>query len=50
MHMFALMINSCEPSIDDVIDFMDGVSLAKSAHLKERLKMCSTVGVNAILW
>ena len=28
MQKFALMINSCEPSIDDVIGFMDGVSLA----------------------
>ncbi len=27
MQLFALMINNCEPSIDDVIGFMDGVSL-----------------------
>ena len=28
MQMFASMINNHEPSIDDVIGFMDGVSLA----------------------
>jgi hypothetical protein len=43
------MVNGCEPTISDVIGFMDGVSFTSECTSERVPKMLSTVGMTVIL-
>ncbi len=48
MELFASMVNNHEPSINDVIGFMDGVSLKTECTSNAYLKAHSTADMSAI--
>ena len=50
MQQFAQLVCACEPSVQDIIGFMDGCHSNQKAQVKRFNKMHSTAGMIVIPW